>query len=852
MISLETTRSKLFDLLTGKNFDITTRDAQGKETTDPKSADLYSFAYKVDGKTYGNVVITVGAKGEMEVFYGDMLGKGMDAEHKGDWYDFLYQLRHFAKRNMLEFTLKNINRLKYSMQSMASLEESKNYYGFKKTSYTKPNKTAKLKIIHSKPIDEEAGDQRYRNIQSLYVENADGERFKLPFTQLYGGRAMARHVSEGGNPYDAFGEYIAELCADIRTLSAFTRYAKGKNFADTNTAKLAERGIRHFGNIKRKVKSIINKRGYHKALETFNTQDPVQNEVLDKVRNLFTENMLDTRVESALPILAKLELEGKSMKQVEQFERWANDTAVLEGEASDRAGEIAADTVRGSMFSNKDELESALSDALPDFPDKEYDRSKAVERAMEVLYDEIDDMIEKVDEAKDDDFKSGKAPGEFMIGYAMPGDTIEYFYADNFKDIQDRAQQVRDKGMKVGKMGRSQPLKDLPTVMEGPGQKMYDLMDKLKKTYEPLRGKKISPKSAEQLQQLMDKFKPDLQMLKDLYVLDIPFISQMAATRLISDHKMKADEILALREGQAHGNYAYAIVDADTHKIISIVTGSGAKQTAKDMAQDMPKATKIVPTFPAMGKKVGDTMLALGEATRDHDDQGKHNVDVIAGIGNLIADDDMDSVDYKIALDLYKKGDMAGLRDHIYDLDTVPREAIMMMIGKSDRRAFDYMYPKAKSGDYMSSISFDHGHSRNKDKDDKFLSYIEPGTVMSEDDVDEGNAFTDALRKAKEAGESEFEVDGKKYKVEEDELDVITKLAQVDEVLKPADKKVVAAFKRGDTAKGPTLSTDGKELMKGGMGAQTIATKKDGEHKIVAKMDGRHTQSVVNYINKTL
>ena len=114
---------------------------------------------------------------------------------------------------------------------------------------------------------------------------------------------------------------------------------------------------------------------------------------------------------------------------------------------------MAADTVRGSMFSNKDELESALSDALPDFPDKEYDRSKAVERAMEVLYDEIDDMIEKVEEAKDDDFKSGKAPGDFMIGYAMPGDKIEYFYADDFKDIQDRAQQVRDKGMKFRSLG---------------------------------------------------------------------------------------------------------------------------------------------------------------------------------------------------------------------------------------------------------------------------------------------------------------------------------------------------------------------------------------------------------------
>ena len=64
-----------------------------------------------------------------------------------------------------------------------------------------------------------------------------------------------------------------------------------------------------------------------------------------------------------------------------------------ESEHSDRAGQIAADSVRGSKFSNRDDLESALSDALPDFPDKDYDRGKAVERAMEILYGELDDML---------------------------------------------------------------------------------------------------------------------------------------------------------------------------------------------------------------------------------------------------------------------------------------------------------------------------------------------------------------------------------------------------------------------------------------------------------------------------
>ena len=68
-----------------------------------------------------------------------------------------------------------------------------------------------------------------------------------------------------------------------------------------------------------------------------------------------------------------------------------------ESEHSDRAGQIAADSVRGSKFSNRDDLESALSDALPDFPDKDYDRGKAVERAMEILYGELDDMLEEAE-----------------------------------------------------------------------------------------------------------------------------------------------------------------------------------------------------------------------------------------------------------------------------------------------------------------------------------------------------------------------------------------------------------------------------------------------------------------------
>lgn len=65
---------------------------------------------------------------------------------------------------------------------------------------------------------------------------------------------------------------------------------------------------------------------------------------------------------------------------------------LIESEISDRAGAIAADAVRGDKFSDRDELESALLNALPSFPDKDYDRSNAIERALEILYN--DDMFE--------------------------------------------------------------------------------------------------------------------------------------------------------------------------------------------------------------------------------------------------------------------------------------------------------------------------------------------------------------------------------------------------------------------------------------------------------------------------
>ena len=322
------TSQQIYDALVSKDFDPKPLDLMGKEVMQPSEADLFSFEFKTSNKNYGTVVILLDSDSNMEVYYGDNVGRTMEQEDKNEWYDFLYLLRNIAKKNMYTFSLNNMNKLKYNMKTMAAVTEGKlleGYYGTSKTSYSNQPMETKLIIKHSRPLGE--GEQRFRNVQTLFVQTSEGERFKLPFTNLTGGKAMARHVAEGGNPYDAFGQHIVEMIAEMATLSRFTRATRNKSFGGDAQA-LAEQAVEHYRDLKRKAKRMISRRGYHEELENF---DPITitdlDETVEAVRELFIQQSLDERVEQALPILAKIQ--ETNMKEVDVFEQWAD--SIVEG-----------------------------------------------------------------------------------------------------------------------------------------------------------------------------------------------------------------------------------------------------------------------------------------------------------------------------------------------------------------------------------------------------------------------------------------------------------------------------------------------------------------------------------------
>jgi len=73
-------------------------------------------------------------------------------------------------------------------------------------------------------------------------------------------------------------------------------------------------------------------------------------------------------------------------------------------------------------------------------------------------------------------------------------------------------------------------------------------MKALKKAYEPLRGKKISVDNANKLGAMFTKFDKDKNALEKLYGADIPFVSVMAMTRLMTKHNYKAADLKKIRK----------------------------------------------------------------------------------------------------------------------------------------------------------------------------------------------------------------------------------------------------------------------------------------------------------------
>lgn len=326
-MATETISQDLADLLATKNFDITYKDKDGRDCAAGEAV-TFSFDWVApSGKNYGTAVAVIGDGNDLMFFFGDNLGRSMEnPEDKNAWYQFLEQLSNFATKHKYLWSPTDISQLKHTLAGIAAIKEGlfEGYYGTKKVSYMGEATEARLVIKHKKALGE--NDRRHLHVESLFIETADGERFKLPFRKLSGARAMLEHVRQGGKPYDIRGNHICEMVNEINLLARFKRASHGRVFEGI-TANLIESAQDYYHTLQGNIKHLASSRGYQMYFESWSPADiSSQDALVEDIKTLFVEQSIDSRIESALPLLAKIQ-QGTEMKEIQVFESWINTMA---------------------------------------------------------------------------------------------------------------------------------------------------------------------------------------------------------------------------------------------------------------------------------------------------------------------------------------------------------------------------------------------------------------------------------------------------------------------------------------------------------------------------------------------
>ena len=332
----------LFNKIRSQFSNIRLGDENGAATADPGSAVFFEFEFQEDADTFGSVSISLADGENMKVYYNRDLVNKIDEDSRSEWYAFLKELKDFAVEHQLRFDVRDITKSNLTKQDYENLADTnktvntddmseelaritklagvnEGLTGTKKRSYENLDKT-RLIIRHSGSVDENIPGARSRQIQSLYIENEDGERFKYPMTHLAGARAMTRHVANGGRPHDEFGEHIIKTSEDIAKLNSFSRYVSNKDQLNDNAGDIIQQTKLKLENLREYMRNLSKQKHYENASKNFKTAEEVvlDDETANSYKDKFTMKNFDSRVEEALPLIHKIMSELENAPKEDQ------------------------------------------------------------------------------------------------------------------------------------------------------------------------------------------------------------------------------------------------------------------------------------------------------------------------------------------------------------------------------------------------------------------------------------------------------------------------------------------------------------------------------------------------------
>ena len=342
MRELDKISAALFDKIRSRFDTVSIGDQKAQRVNDPEQARFFNFDYiSNDGNNFGNVTISLIDENSLKIYYGANITDGLDENQEKEWFTFLRELKNFARRNMLTFDTRDINRSNLDLKDIRqqanadatynkdelAIAESRLYgMGNNKHMSFGDVGTHKIIIKHNNQIDPDKRGDRARKIEHIFIQTPVGERFLLGHVNLHGARAIANHLRHGGRFGDEGCDLINEMVNEMASMRHFVRAMRNRTFEDAETTGMVESACYRYNEIKDHLKRFQGRRGQELLIDMLNQRDDIDEEAdIDELRERFVKKIYDDRFNDALPYVFKAYRRRKqtSTSESDQFESWA-------------------------------------------------------------------------------------------------------------------------------------------------------------------------------------------------------------------------------------------------------------------------------------------------------------------------------------------------------------------------------------------------------------------------------------------------------------------------------------------------------------------------------------------------
>lgn len=360
-------------------------DQDSKVTSKTEDARFFDFDYVYEGASLGRITVNLSDEDGLVVMYSNDIVEGQSEFVKNNFFDFIKELREFAKQRFLNFdtrdiTKSNLDRRDFNFLSQntgeGNMTESK-LFGTSKTSYQQLG-DSKIILKHSAPVNQANPAGRTQRIESIYIENAQGERFRYPFKHLNGARALAQHIGHGGNPYDSIGQHVIGLSEELSKLRMFKGYVERNDTISENMGSIHSKVLERIDQVKKEIYNLQHPSRYELFAESF--KESLAKEIPEDIMNDWVDRLtirsFNEELKNVFPYIFRL---------VDESDIPVKELSIEDLVSEDDVADVDVGYNEVKEFAQYENFLNQIIERTDIFSDKEDSQSAAVDKLNQLV-----------------------------------------------------------------------------------------------------------------------------------------------------------------------------------------------------------------------------------------------------------------------------------------------------------------------------------------------------------------------------------------------------------------------------------------------------------------------------------